>query len=536
MCSLPEEEHQMPGNDCDRYLNTEKKQNHNLSQSRCTSTGRQCDGYEQAVDKRACEWRESKPKNQNSVALQNRYCSTVRPSVTTVPLPLASACQIGLNRDELWYLDFYHNRIAVRLSHYFQNSFWQGLLFQMCENHPAIRYASIAMSAWHTQLERISRNSKEDRGPSMTLRHSIKAIACFRESLAQEDLTPYSSQRTAKEVVLITCLTFTLLTLFQGDLHSARCHLASGYKLFKEWDIQHDNDATCLALTQAFSQMHVYWFFCSHSELFVKDSAQLNSEYRISSNTTAALSKITLPLYSGIDQMDYIQKFSTLVSGFILDYTTSGFNIGPASSIGRGAAVVLNKLRLCRSHLLAVLVELDGIAPEDCDSLKVFSLLIDVIEIKLGVAKNQPPDEMVYDDHLEQFQHITKLARILADSATGLSDITISPFSYRYSVLPALLWSAAKCRDWQVRRDIFYIIDKRSEDDYWASATTVALKKLIDIESTGVKPGGIISESARAYCVNVKIQSEGSSVGLRYRRPPYLKYGSQDWERNSMNY
>ncbi|OQD92557.1 hypothetical protein PENSOL_c040G07762 [Penicillium solitum] len=390
------------------------------------------------------------------------------------------------------------------------------------------------MSAWHTQLEQIPTSFK-DQGPSLTLRHSTKAIAYLRESLAREDPTPYSSRRTPKEVVLVTCLTFTLLTLFQGDLYSARRHLASGYKLFKEWDVQQDKGATSLALTQAFSQMHVYWSFCSYSELFVKDSAQLNSEYRISPITTAAPSNIT-PLYSGIDQMDCVQKFSTLVSGFILDYTTCGFDIGPASSIGRGAAVVLTKLRLCRSHLLAVLVELDGLAPEDCDSLKVFSLLIDVIEIKLAVAKNQPPDEMVYDDHLEQFQHITKLARTLADSATGLSDIVISPFSYRYSVLPTLLWSAAKCRDWQVRRDIFYIMYKRPEDDYWASATTVALKRLIDIESTGVKPGDIIPESARAYWVNVKIQSEGSRVELRYRRPPYLKHGSHEWEKNSINY
>ncbi|KAJ5945038.1 hypothetical protein N7516_005206 [Penicillium verrucosum] len=406
----------------------------------------------------------------------------------------------------------------------------------MCENHPAVRHASIAMSAWHTQLERIPTSFKEDRGPSLTLRHSTKAIACLRESLAREDLTPYSPRRTPKQVVLVTCVTFTLLTLFQGDLYSARRHLASGYKLFKEWDIQQDKGATSLALTQAFSQMHVYWSFCSYSELFVKDSAQLNSEYRISPNTTAAPSNITPPLYSGIDQMDHVQKFSTLVSGFILDYTTCGFDIGPASSIGRGAAVVLTKLRLCRSHLLAVLVELDGLAPEDCDSLKVFSLLIDVIEIKLAVAKNQPPDEIVYDDHLEQFQHVAKLARALADSATSLSDIAISPFSYRYSVLPTLLWSAAKCRDWQVRRDILYIMDKRPEDDYWASATTVALKRLIDIESTGVKPGDIIPESARAYWVNVKIQSEESRVELRYRTPQLLKHGSHEWEKNSMNY
>lgn len=339
--------------------------------------------------------------------------------------------------------------------------------------------------------------------------------------------------------MLVTCLTFTLLTVFQGDLYSARRHLASGYKLFKVWDDQQDQDATGIAIRQAFAQMHVYWSFCSYTALFVEDSEQLNSGYPTSPNTTTALSNINPPLYSGIDQMDRIQKFSILVSGFILDYTPCGFDIGPANYIGHGAAVVLAKLRLCRSHLLAVLTELEGLALEDCDSLNVLSLLIDVIEIKLAVAKIQPPDEMIYDDHLEQFQHITKLAQALADSATGSSDVTISPFNHRYSVLPALLWSAAKCRNWQVRRDIFYITYRRPEDDDWASAATVALKRLIDMESNGVKPGDVIPESARAYWINVKIHSEESRVELRYRRPPYeshLRHGSHKWEKNSIEY
>ena len=185
----------------------------------------------------------------------------------------------------------------------------------MCENHPAIRHASIAMSAWHTHMESIP--FKEDRRPSLVLQHSTKAIACLRESLAREDL--HNSNHTHQQVVLVTCLTFILLTLFQGDLYSARRHLASGYQLFKCWDDQQDKSATGLAKRQAFAQMPVYWSFCSYTALFVEDSEQLNSGYRSFPNTTAALSKITPPLYSGIDQMDLVQKFSTVASGLILD-------------------------------------------------------------------------------------------------------------------------------------------------------------------------------------------------------------------------
>ncbi|KAJ5040795.1 hypothetical protein NUH16_011087 [Penicillium rubens] len=495
------------------------------------------------VDKRTREWRESNARdsanNQNNVALQIRYRSKAPPSITAVPLPLSSTCQIDVDWNGRWYLDFYHNRTAVRFSHYFQNSFWHGLVFQMCENYPAVRHAMIAISAWHTQLERIPTSHKEDRDPRLTLHHSAKAIACLRESLAREILSSHGLTRTHRQVVLVTCLIFTVLALFQGDLYSARTHLTSGYKLFKEWDVQDDKDATGLALEQAFVQMHVHWFFCSHSELFVEDAKPLYREYQIFPNTTAALSKITPHIYSGIDQMDRVQEFATLVSGLVLDRTIYGFDIGPASSTGRDAAAVSIKLRLCRSRPTASLIELDSLAPRDCDSLKFLSLWIDIIEIKLAVAKSQKPDEMAYDDHLEQFQNITRLVQFLAGPGSGSSDVESSPFNHRFSILPALLWSAAKCRDWQVRRDLCSIMHRRPGDGYWLCATTVALKRLIDVESTAVKPGDIIPKASRAYLVNVNIRAEESKVKLRYRRPQYVshsKHGGDEWEDETMNY
>ncbi|KAJ5506018.1 hypothetical protein N7453_004975 [Penicillium expansum] len=409
----------------------------------------------------------------------------------------------------------------------------------MCENYPAVRHATIAISAWHTQLEGVPTSYRKDRDPRLALYHSTKAIACLRESLAREILTPHSSNRTHKQVVLVTCLIFTGLALFQRDLYSARYHLTSGYKLFKEWDVQGDNDATALALRQVFAQLHVQWFFCSNFEIFVEDTELLYGEDRRSSNTTVGLSKDTPHLYSGIDQMDRVQEFAMFVSGLVLDLTICGYDIGPASSIGRGAKVALTKLRLCRSRLIAVLVYLDGLAPEDCDSLKLFSLWIDIIDIKLAVSKSQKPDEMAYDDHLEQFQNITKLLKTLAGLDSGPTDIELSSFNYRHTIVPGLLWSTTKCRDWQVRLDMCYIMHMRPRDDYWLSATAVALKRLIEVESAGVKPGDIIPEAARAYSVNVKIQSEESKVELRYRRPQYVphrKDGSDEWEIDSMNY
>lgn len=512
---------------------------------RCTSAGRECDGYEQSIDRRTREWRDAKAQESafankhQDVAIQIRYRPIVRPSFTAVPLSLPSTSQIELNWDARWHLDFYKNRTSAGFARHFRNSYWHALILQMCEQHPAVRHAAVAMGAWHAQFERSSRGETDSSDYNLGLRHSIKAIACLQESLAREIPNPRGSNRTHKQVVLVTCLFFTLLALFQGEFYSARCHLISGFQLLQDWDAQADISATGLALRQSFAQMHVHWFFCTHSELFLKHPELHNSEAWISAHTIEALSTFAPRHYSGVDQMNRIQEFSSLVSGFILNCTADGFDIGPASVISHEAEVVSAKVRLCRSLLTAVLVELKGLAPGDCDSLRVLSLWIEVIQIKIDCARNPKPDEMAYDDHLEQFRRVMKTGQALVDSADGPSDINFSPFNYRYGVFPALLWTAAKCRDWHTRRDTLFILQKRAADDSWASAASVAVERLIEVESNGFNPGEIIPEYARACLVNVQIECARSQVELWYRRSESAserKHSGGQWQRNILKY
>lgn len=452
---------------------------------------------------------------------------------------MASSRQIELNWSARWHLDFYQNRTSVGFARHFKNSYWHALILSMCEQQPAVRHAAVAMGAWHARYERNSLGITYDWDSSLGLRHSIQAIACLQESLAREIPTPRGTNRTHKQVVLVTCLFFTLLALFQGEFYSARCHLISGFQLLEDWDAQADKSPTGLALRQSFAQMHVHWFFCSHSDLFLNDPELHPNESWISSHTIDALSSFVPDNYSGVVQMGRIQMFWTLVSSLILNCTIDGFDIGPANVISDEVEVIFAKVRLCRILLISVLRQLKGLTPENCDSLKVISLWIDIIQIKLDCAKSQNPDEMAYDDHLEQFRRITKTGQTLVDSADTPSDINFSPFNYRSAIFPALLWSAAKCRDWHTRRDMLYIIQRRAGDDTWASATSVALARLIEVESRGSNPEDIIPEPARAHRVEVKIESSSSQVQLRYRRSKSAsqpEHCGDGWDRDFMEY
>ncbi|KAJ5512625.1 hypothetical protein N7463_002177 [Penicillium fimorum] len=501
----------------------------------------QCSGYLQVIDKRTRAWRESRASglanDQKKPALQTRYGLTVTRSVAAVPIPLGSAYQADLTWGERWHLDFYRKRTAVRCSQYFQNSFWDGLVLQICEQHPAVRHAAIAISAHHYQREQVQQSHDQNRDSLLALHHSTQAITCLRESLARELLSRDKSSRTHKQVVLVACVILTTLALFQGDLSASRYHLVSGYRLFKEWNVHEDEGSTGLALRQLFAQIHVHWSICNYPELFVEDPELFHDEHWVSPNSTVAPPKIVTLPSSGIDQMHHVEQFVVVVTGLILEASPYGCHIKPASSIGRGAAVALSKLQLWRSRLMSSLIEADGLAPDDCDALKLIALWGGIIDIKLAVASSHNPNEMVYDDYLDRFQRIIKLAHAVAGS--GSNDVPLSLFVYKASVLPALLWSGAKCRDWLVRRDICSLLDEWTGKDYWISATTLSLKRLVDVESKGVKQGDIIPEAARADFVDVKIRPEESKVELRYHRPQYMMHLENDcirWESVSMYY
>jgi hypothetical protein len=365
----------------------------------------------------------------------------------------------------------------------------------------------------------------------VALHHSTKAIKCLRKSLAQEIVFQDSPGRIHKQVILVTCVILTILGLFQGDLSASRYHLVSGYRLFKEWDVWKDEGSTGLALRQLFAQIHVQWSICTYPELFADNTEVSHDE------TTAAPPEIVAPTSTDFGQLHRVERFVAVVGGLILDVTPCGFDVGAASSIQHGGAVVLTKLRLWKRRLMAFLIEANSLAPDDCDALRLVELWGGIIDIKLAVATSQNPNEMSYDDHLELFRHTTKMAQVLAGS--GSNDVPLSPFVYRFSVLPSLLWSGAKCRDWRVRRDICSILLRWTGDDYWVSATTLALKRLISVESSGVEEGHIIPEAARAESVNVSIQSGGSKVKLRYRRSRCMshpKNGINEWESDAMYY
>ncbi|CAG8320159.1 unnamed protein product [Penicillium salamii] len=452
----------------------------------CTSTGRKCDGYAQVPDKRTRSWRQ--PADTGS---QCAY----QPHIIGIPGQ-------GLSWKERWHLDYFRRCTTVQCAEYFEDAFWGRLVLQMCEGQAAVQHAAIAMSARQCQFEEVQTKQVEDRESFLALSHSHKSITCLGADLVRHD-----SNRAHKETVLVSCIILTMLALFQQDLFTARCHLRSGYNLFKEWAaIDTKPSPNKEIIEQAFSQVQIHYSTCVNPREFLNNHRLLPP--RPPQSDKAATCDADLVRESR----------GLLVIGrqIVQSHPGGGFSISRASSpLHRGGVAVLSKLRLWRSQLK--FFESSRLhSQRHRDMLAVLELWTLIIDVKMSVADSQEPGEALYDDYLTYFQRAVLLARELL--RPDVSEVPAPVCYIRPSVVTALLWCGVKCRDWKTRNDIMALLRGCNHHSPWVSAATTSIGGLIQIERHGIAQGAPIPAAARVDCVSVSPLLDSFEVQLWYQR------------------
>ncbi|CAG8006309.1 unnamed protein product [Penicillium salamii] len=515
----------------------------------CTSSGRQCEGYELFIDKRTRTWRDFEANDQNALALRSQHASNPGPFLAVTHLPF-NPFRPNLTWNERWYLDFYRHRAAPLLSSDHASAFWNVLALQICDQHPVVCHAAIAMGAWYYQLERDPSGHKKGHERLLALYHSTKAISSLREILAQESsnpkgLTMGSPSHLYKELILATCVIFAMLAFLQGDLSTFRSHLVSGFKLFRQWGVA-KNSLYGLFLKEISARIHCYCVFYGNTEIlkvFPQEAAGFHVHIAMLPSHTALLPEAPISVLTPIKQLDQDEPVMALFGGLLLKGTFSDFEIGPANFIRCGAAVIFTRVQFSiasgqfwRDELIAILEQSESLAPQNCNHLNLIAIWADIIGIKVAVAETPDTDEMAFDDHLAQFQRVTKMAQEVAESSLNADQF--APMFYRNAIFPALLWAGVKCRDWLVRREICYILRNLAGDHYWVRAISAAFSRFVLVESDGVKWGETIPKAARFDSVRIKICREESRVELRYRTAHTLQLENayDHWESDLIYY
>ncbi|PYH86704.1 hypothetical protein BO82DRAFT_244380, partial [Aspergillus uvarum CBS 121591] len=172
----------------------------------CTSTGRQCDGYD--------THRLPLPNK------QTRYSERLAlspPVAVTVPWASTS--------DERRCFGFVQARTIPDVLSYFDSLIWEQFVLQMVRREPAVWHAVVALGAVHQHIEPGFMGGSTV-WECMAVAQSTRSFACLRRR------NPHDPQM--REATLLCCLLFTIMDVVRQEFGTAVQHIRAGLRILDE--------------------------------------------------------------------------------------------------------------------------------------------------------------------------------------------------------------------------------------------------------------------------------------------------------------
>ncbi|PVH89123.1 hypothetical protein DL98DRAFT_647709 [Cadophora sp. DSE1049] len=188
---------------------------------RCTSTGRNCDGYDI-------------PPLNHEASSQMMSQSTMKDHSETLSLVNTPFIALDLTPEEARGFAFFRQNTVFQIQGAFRSSLWEQLVLQISHQEPAILHAAIAVGIVHrdqsdTQVARQNAFYHGlDKRQAEGLRQYVKAIEFLRQKI--DDVREPGDER-AKDVAMMCCLLFVCLELLWGKSMAALNHLGTGLKI-----------------------------------------------------------------------------------------------------------------------------------------------------------------------------------------------------------------------------------------------------------------------------------------------------------------
>ncbi|RAH84986.1 hypothetical protein BO86DRAFT_453986 [Aspergillus japonicus CBS 114.51] len=256
---------------------------------RCTSTGRQCDGYDL-------------PPVSHKPFFATR---------TSIPQLTAPGILTALTSEERRGFSFFQHCTVPTLAGFYDSVLWEMLSLQIGHADPAVCHASIALSAVHSGVQARKRESllhqaksESGRWQQFAFEQMGRAFQLLRRRHASQD-----PQYTV--TVLLCCLLFVAAEFTLGHYDNAFRHLRSGLRILRDQQIRVASGVkTPLepSLTQTFAHLDNQ-AGCFGSEgpiLVIDDDATLYSDLHSCSNvengrwTVSEVRQIMEPLASAV--------------------------------------------------------------------------------------------------------------------------------------------------------------------------------------------------------------------------------------------
>lgn len=190
--------------------------------TRCTSTGRKCDGY---------------PPVANIKRRQKQRDVATSESLSLVRQSSSPAFEIFQTDDEQRCFNFFKARTINDLSGFFPSEFWERLVPLATYHEPCLKHAVIALASLHERFEKgdrsILKSNKDILEGGFALQQYNKAI----QHLIKQPRKP------SFDTSLVACVLFACFETLRGHHGSALSHIHSGVQILTQAnEVDQDNE------------------------------------------------------------------------------------------------------------------------------------------------------------------------------------------------------------------------------------------------------------------------------------------------------
>lgn len=208
---------------------------------RCTSTGRQCDGYAQLLS-RATPADTTQPSQKDKVANSISLLSLHRPRHILLGGPGTSpGGGASPSTEEGRALQFFHEAAGPYLSGAMDPYFWTRLVMQFAGFEPAVKHSLIAISSLYEKLRKQPRGSDAVAvrvwDDSVALRHYNAGIRELKDmtspTLANDGSGKEVNAEDKQPLVLLVCILFICIEFLQSNREAAIAHCKHGIAILQ---------------------------------------------------------------------------------------------------------------------------------------------------------------------------------------------------------------------------------------------------------------------------------------------------------------
>ncbi|KAI0440503.1 hypothetical protein F4803DRAFT_577566 [Xylaria telfairii] len=462
---------------------------------RCTSTGRQCEGYTNPELDTSQSWRHSR------MALVSSFVSDR---------------DAGCPEDrQLLYI--FRLMSENELSHHFEPTCWTHLVLQLAHTYPSVHHSLCAVGALHRAYllgEQRSHASQEILNvvstPLILARYNI-AVKCVSEDLSQKGHLPLP--------ILVCCALFTWLEFLRNNFEAGLMHLKSGLEIIRNWSpgsqALHSVTTTYASHYIDESILHLFMRLQTH----VAAHGYPSTDFHTTSPMVASVNPAwpTNRYLSISDARHHLDNILLKCFRFVRhkqDVERSMVDFGPTS-------LSSFKLLQSRDSLVADLTQWQTLYANNfiaAPNMKINGggiLLLESYYLMAKIILNTllAESERAYDDHTHDFSKLVSMSRRILHVQGGLACSKIVTLDV--GVIPLLFFTCLKCRSSSIRNQALSLLKISPErEGIWHRDTLVAAStfKMSLEEDPGIRVYGekVSDASGSSQMARVSFFNEAS--------------------------